>query len=99
MGSILSGINSVMVRVDNILVATSGGVTPHMEVIKQVFGRLTKHIVKLNGLKCQFFQAQVKYVGHILSKEDISPVKSKLDAIRLAPRPKDVSQPRSFLGI
>ena len=55
------------------------------------FGRLAKHNVKLNGLKCQFFQAQVKYMGHILSKEGITPVKSKLDAIRLAPRPKDVS--------
>ena len=91
MNSILSGIKGVMVRVDDILVATSGGVTTHMEVIKQVFGRLAKHNVKWNGLKCQFFQAQVKYMGHILSKEGITPVKSKLDAIRLAPRPKDVS--------
>ena len=99
MDSILSGIKSVMVRVDDILVATSGGVIPHMEVIKQVFGRLTKHNVKLNGLKCQFFQAQVKYMGHILSKEGIRRVKSKLDAIRLAPRPTDVSQLRSFLGM
>ena len=99
MDSILSGIKGVMVRVDSILVATPGGVITHMEVIKQVFGRLAKHNVKLNGLKCQFFQAQVKYMGHILSKEGISPVKNKLDAIRLASRPKDVSQLRSFLGM
>ena len=99
MDSILSGIKSVMVRVDDILVATSGGVTRHMEVIKQVFGRLAKNNVKLNGLKCQFFQAQVKYLGHILSKEGISPVKSKLDAIRLAPRPTDMSQLGSFVGV
>ena len=32
--------------------------------------------------------------GAYLSKEGISPVKNKLDAIRLAPRPKDVSQLR-----
>ena len=38
-------------------------------------------------------------MGHILSKEGISPVKSKLDAIRLAPTPTDVSQLRSFLGM
>ena len=63
MDSILSGIKGVMVRVDDILVATSGGVTTHMQVIKQVFGRLAKHNVKMNGLKCQFFQAQVKYMG------------------------------------
>ena len=98
MDSTLSGIKGVMVRVDDILVATSGGVTTHVGVIKQVFSRLAKLNVKLkNGPKCQFFQAQVKYMGHILSKQGISPVNSKLDAIRLAPRPKDVSQLRSFL--
>ena len=70
-----------------------------MEVMKEVFGRLARHNVNLNGLKCHFFPAQVKYMGHILSKEGISPVKSKLDAIRLAPRPTDVSQLRSFLGM
>ena len=99
MDSILSGIKSVMFRIDDILLATSGGVTPHMEVIKQVFGRLAKHNVKLNGLRCQFFQAQVKYMGHIFSKEGISSVKSKLDAIRQAPRPTGVSQLRSFQGM
>ena len=85
---------------DDILVATSGGVTTHVGVIKQVFSRLAKLNVKLkNGPKCQFFQAQVKYMGHILSKQGISPVNSKLDAVRLAPRPKDVSQLRSFLAM
>ena len=69
MDSILSGIKGVMVRVDDILVATSGGVTTHVGVIKQVFRRLAKHNVKLNGAKCQFFQAQVKYMGYILSKQ------------------------------
>ena len=38
-------------------------------------------------------------MGHILSKHGISPVNSELDVIRLAPRPKDVSQMRSFLGM
>ena len=45
MDSILLGVKSVMVRVDDILLATSGGVTPHREVIKQVFGILAKHNV------------------------------------------------------
>lgn len=51
-----------MVRVDDILVATSGGVITHMAVIKQVFGRLAMHNVKLNGPNYLFFQAQVKYI-------------------------------------
>ena len=99
MDTILSGIKGVMVRVDDILVATSGGVPSHLEILKQVFHRLAKHNVRLNGPKCQFFEAKVKYMGHILSKQGISPVQSKLEAIQRASRPTDVSQLRSFLGM
>lgn len=38
MDTILSGIKGVMVRADVILVATSGGVSENLEVIKQVLG-------------------------------------------------------------
>ena len=38
-------------------------------------------------------------MGHILSKQGISPVKSKFEAIQQAPRPADVSQLRSFLAM
>ena len=66
----------------------------------QVFSGLVKHNVnKLNGAKRQFFQAQVKYMGHILSEQGISPANSKLYATRLAPRPKDVSQLRLVSGM
>lgn len=98
MDTILSGIKGVMVRVDDILVATSGGVSGHLKVLKQVFGGLAKHNVQLNGTKCQFFKDKVKYMGHILSKEGISPVKSRLEAIQQALRPTDATQFRSFLA-
>ena len=94
MDTILSGIKGVMVRVDDMLVATS-----HLDILKQVFRRLVKHDVRLNGPKCQFFEAKVKYMGHILSKQGISPVQSKLEAIQQASRPTDVSHLRSFLGM
>jgi len=38
-------------------------------------------------------------MGHILSKQGTSTVKSKLETIQQAPRPADVSQLRSFLGM
>ena len=99
MDAILSGIQGVMVLVDDILVATSGGVSAHLDIVKQVFSRLAKHNVRLSGPKCQFLRDKVKYMGHILSKQGISPVKSKLEAIQQARRPADVSQLRSFLGM
>jgi len=42
MDTILSGIKGVMVRVDDILVATSDGVSEHLEVLKQVFVSFSK---------------------------------------------------------
>ena len=98
MDAILSGIKGVMVRVDDILVSTSRGVSAHLDILKQVFSWLAKHNVRLSGPKFQFLKDKVKYMGHILSKQGISPVKSKLEAIQQALRPADVSQLRSFLG-
>ena len=99
--AILSGIKGAMVRVDDILVATSGGVSAHLDILKQVFSKLAKHKVRPIGPKCQFLKDKVKYMGHILSKQGIGPVKStcKLQAIQQAPRPADVSQVRSFLDM
>ena len=52
MDAILSGIKGVMVRVDDILVATSGGVSALLEILKQVFSKLAKNNVRLSGPKC-----------------------------------------------
>ena len=49
MDAILSGIKGVMVRVDDILVATSGGVSAHLEILKRVilFSKLAGHNVSV----------------------------------------------------
>ena len=99
MDDILFGIKGVMMRVDDIPITTSGGVSAHLDILKQVFSRLAKHNVRLSGPKRQFLKDKVKYMGHILKEQGISPVKSKLEAMQPAPRPADVSQLRSFLGM
>ena len=47
---------------DELVVYSVGGVTSHMEVIKQAFSTLAKQNVnyKLNGPKCQVCKTQVK---------------------------------------
>ena len=49
MDAILSGIKGVMVRVDDILVATSGGVSAHLEILKRVIlcSKLAGHNVSV----------------------------------------------------
>ena len=65
MDAILSGIKGVMVRVDDILVATSGGVSAHMEILKQVFSKLAKHnVYGLVGLSVSFERQGKVYGSH-----------------------------------
>ena len=41
----------------------------------------------------------IEYLGHIISQNGIRPVPSKVDAIINAPKPSNVQQLRSFLGL
>ena len=49
--------------------------------------------------KCSFFQSSVKYLGHVLDKEDATVSSDKVGAILQMPCPTDKTQLRSFLGM
>jgi len=53
----------------------------------------------MNGKKCNFAVEQVKYLGHILSADDVAVDPSKTDIITNWPRPKNAKQVKSFLGV
>ena len=49
--------------------------------------------------KCKFFQSQVKYLGHIISADGISPDPEKVSAIQNLKAPTTVKQVRSLIGM
>ncbi|CAF5032002.1 unnamed protein product, partial [Rotaria socialis] len=49
--------------------------------------------------KCHFCKTQLKYLGHIVSKEGISPDPDKLNAVREYPVPAKLKAVRTFLGL
>ena len=55
--------------------------------------------IRLKHEKCAFMISEVEYSGHSILAKGIQPVSEKVRAIRDAPRPQDVSQVRSFLGM
>ncbi len=67
--------------------------------LEEVFTRLEKHGFRLKLEKCEFLLSRIEYLSHIISKDGIQPVASKVDAIVNAPTPINVQQLRSFLGI
>ena len=46
-----------------------------------------------------FDQSQIKFFGHVLSAEGISPDPAMVQALREAERPVNAEEVRSFLGI
>jgi len=46
--------------------------------LRQVFEQLRKAKLKLSPRKCVLFQREVKYLGHVVNKEGISPDPGKL---------------------
>ncbi|PIK44829.1 hypothetical protein BSL78_18308 [Apostichopus japonicus] len=77
----------------------TNNVEEHLKILRLLFDRLDKYNVRLNASKCQFFKPQVQYLGHDLSDKGIQPVQDKIEAIMRAPRPTNVSELKSFLGI
>lgn len=61
--------------------------------------KLNKHKVQINWAKSRFFQTEIEHLGFMLTSEGIRSCKGKVEAICLAPAPKDIGQLQSFLGL
>ena len=71
----------------------------HLENLKAVLSKLDKAGLYLNKDKCKFMRTNVEYLGRIIDREGLHPFAEKVQAIQETPKPKDVSELRSFLGI
>ena len=98
MDKILQGVEKCVCNQDDILV---GGVDAkeNLEIVGEVLERLQKYNVRLNLRKCVLLKKQVVYLGLRVDGDGLHPVQEKIDAIKNAPPPKDVSELRSFLGM
>ena len=68
----------------------------HLETILQIL-RKEKLYAKLK--KCEFWMPSVSFLGHVISKEGVSVDPQKIEAILDWPRPTNVSEICSFLGL
>ena len=98
MDLILSGIPDVICYLDDILIVGSSG-TQHDERLREVLTRLEKAGIHLKTDKCEFDKAQVEYLGHIVSEQGLKPTERKVEAIKQAPEPTNVTELKAFLGL
>jgi len=100
MDTLLSGLlyNFCLVYIDDIIVY-SDNFADHLTRLEQVFKRFEESGLKLKAKKCFFAQEEVTFLGHCVNAKGISPDKEKVSAISNFPRPTNVSELRSFVGL
>ena len=70
----------------------------HIQRLRGICEKLWVAGLKLNPPKCEFFQSQISYLGHIVSKEGIETDPKKISAICDWPQPLTVTKVCNFLG-
>ncbi|XP_061998945.1 uncharacterized protein LOC133716243 [Rosa rugosa] len=88
----------VVVFVDDILIysRSSDEHEKHLRIVLQTL-RENKLFAKFE--KCDFWQKEVKFLGHVVSKDGVSVDPSKVEAVMSWSRPTTVTEIRSFLGL
>ena len=100
MDSVLRGLNwkVTLVFQDDICIF-SRSFAEHLGHLGQVFQCLRDANLKLKISKCHFAKPEVKYLGHIVSKEGVKPDPEKIRAIKDYPVPHNLKTLRQALGL
>ena len=98
MDQILQGVPNVVCYIDDILITGPDDET-HLANLDEVLKRLQHHGLRVNLKKCTFLQDSVMFLGHRIDAQGLHTTTEMVEAIQLAPKPRDQAQLRSFLGL
>ena len=92
MDAVLAGLkwNTLLVYIDDILVF-SPTFEDHVRDVNNVLDRLLEANITLKPSKCNVFQKELLYLGHLVSADGIRPDPKKIQAILEMPEPVDVT--------
>jgi hypothetical protein len=88
----------VVVFVDDILIYTKT-VDEHADMVEWVLTRLRDEGYVAHPDKCECFQREVSFLGHVVNADGIGVQQYKVQAVRDWPQPKDKKEVRGFLGL
>jgi len=89
---------SVLIYLDDILIF-SKTLEEHLQHIESVLQTIRDNHLSVKTSKCHFFRQELKFLGHIISKEGIKPDPEKVQAVLDWTEPKNQTEVRGFLGL
>ena len=98
MDMVLQGLPNVICYLDDILI-TGSTEEEHFVNVERVLGRLKKYGIRAKRSKCSFLSPSVEYLGHRVDASGLHTMPSKVEAVKMAPTPRNVQELRSFLGL
>ena len=81
------------------IIIYSKSLEEHKCHLKAVFQELRDNKLYVNGKKSEFFLQEIRYLGHIISKDGIRMDPEKLKIIEEWPQPRNLHEVRSFIGM
>lgn len=86
-----------MVYLDDIIIISST-FEEHLAHLRTVFQRLQSANLQLNPDKCEFCRTELKYLGHVISREGIHTDPDKIRAVKEYAPPTTIKEIRRFIG-
>ena len=88
----------VVVFIDDILIY-SKSIEEHEKHLRMVLNILKEKQLYAKLSKCEFWLTEVKFLGHVISRDGVAIDPSKVEAVLNWKRPETVTEIRSFLGL
>lgn len=99
MQSILAPLgDNIIIYIDDILIMTET-FEKHVELVEEVLKILARHNIKIKVSKCQFFEEEVQFLGHVISEDGIKKSEAYVEKVVNFPKPTNVNEIRRFLGL
>ena len=97
MSQILSGLSGVVCHMDDVLIHGKSQ-EEHDHRVRMVLQRLSKAGITLNE-KCEFGKDEMKFLGHIISRDGIQADPNKVKAIKNLDPPRNITELQRFQGM
>jgi hypothetical protein len=89
--------NFIQIYMDDLLIYSKTA-EEHLEHLNIVFDILKQNQIYLNPKKCEFNKPEVRFLGHLVSKEGVRPDPDKVKVMKEWPIPTDKNELYRFLG-